>query len=182
MSVRIKNTANDRSKAHLHRTAARFELEPSFGGQRIRLGESRVISDADYHRNKQVIDEWVAKGIVEILVVADSPLLLVDVEPPKVDKKIEPVTEPGPLETNFGRVNPETGKSAMAELAEGTPTPLAAVIETQTPLTVGEEVTVTETATPEEVLAEIAVPAVPAPVPTAEAPTENKKSGKKKLF
>jgi len=178
MSVRIKNTANDRSKVHLHRTAARFELEPSFGGQRIRLGESRVISDADYRRNKQVIDEWVAKGIVEILVVADSPLLLVDVEPPKV----ESVIQPGPLETNFGRVNPETGKSVMAEMAEGTPPPLVVIIETQTPLTMGGEVSVTETTPPEEVLAEIAAPAVPAPVPTTEAPTENKKSGKKKLF
>lgn len=63
---RIKNTADDRAKHLLHRTAAKFELEPSLGGYRIRLGTYYDITDEHYSRVKPVLDEWVKKGMVEV--------------------------------------------------------------------------------------------------------------------
>jgi len=64
--VRIKNTANDRTKAHLHRLASRFELEPSIAGQRIRLNSYIDLTPEAYERAKPFIDEWVKKGMVEV--------------------------------------------------------------------------------------------------------------------
>ncbi len=62
---RIKNTADDRTKHLQHRTATKFELEPSLGGHRIRLGTHYDISDEHYIRVKLTIDEWVKKGMVD---------------------------------------------------------------------------------------------------------------------
>lgn len=66
---RIKNTADDRMKHLQHRTATKFELEPSLGGHRIRLGSHHDISDEHYARVKPVIDEWVKKGMVDVFPV-----------------------------------------------------------------------------------------------------------------
>lgn len=66
---RIKNTADDRTKHLLHRTATQFELEPSLGGHRIRLGTHHDIGDEHYTRVKPVIDQWVKKGMVEVFPV-----------------------------------------------------------------------------------------------------------------
>ncbi len=66
---RIKNTAEDRTKHLLHRTAAKFELEPTLGGVRIRLGSFIDITDEHYARVKPIIDEWVGKGMVEVFPV-----------------------------------------------------------------------------------------------------------------
>lgn len=71
---RIKNTANDRTKAHLHRTATRFESEPSLGGARIRLGSHIDISDDHYDRVKPIIDEWVTKGMVHVFKLDALPV------------------------------------------------------------------------------------------------------------
>lgn len=64
---RIKNTADDRTKVQLHRTASRFELEPQLGGRRIRLRSHLDITDEHYEKTKTVIDDWVRKGIVEVI-------------------------------------------------------------------------------------------------------------------
>ena len=64
---RIKNTAEDRTKHLLHRTAAKFELEPALGGVRIRLGSFVDITDEHYERVKPLVDEWVKKGMVEVV-------------------------------------------------------------------------------------------------------------------
>lgn len=64
---RIKNTAEDRTKHLLHRTATKFELEPTLGGIRIRLGAFLDITDEHYERVKPVVDEWVKKGMVEVI-------------------------------------------------------------------------------------------------------------------
>lgn len=66
---RIKNTAEDRTKHLLHRTAAKFELEPTLGGVRIRLGSFIDITDEHYARVKPIVDEWVSKGMVEVFPV-----------------------------------------------------------------------------------------------------------------
>lgn len=63
---RIKNTADDRSKHLLHRTANQFELEPQIGGHRIRLRSYLDITDEHYERVKHMVDAWVRKGIVEV--------------------------------------------------------------------------------------------------------------------
>lgn len=192
MSVRIKNTADDRLKAHLHRTTPKLVQEPSLLGRRIRLGETITISDEDYARNKATIDAWVSHGVVEVL-----------------DKPVDQATL-----TNYGRVNPETGRSVMAELAGSVsdgilkglespedhslarsilpPVPVEPVVETQTPLTMGGEVVITETAPSPEVVAEVLPPiapaeqpAVPAPTPPVvetPAPADKKGPGKKKLI
>lgn len=62
---RIKNTADDRQKALLHRTASKFATEPDLGGRRIRLGTSIEITDEHFARVKPVLDEWVKNGMVE---------------------------------------------------------------------------------------------------------------------
>lgn len=69
---RIKNTADDRMKHLQHRTATKFELEPSLGGYRIRLGSHYDISDEHYARVKPVIDEWVKKGMVDTIKLGSS--------------------------------------------------------------------------------------------------------------
>lgn len=71
---RIKNTANDRTKAHLHRVATRFDSEPSLGGIRIRLGSHIDISDDHYDRVKPFIDEWVSKGMVHVFKLDAVPV------------------------------------------------------------------------------------------------------------
>lgn len=63
---RIRNTTDDRTKHVLHRTAPRFEVEPSLGGTRIRLGSYLDITDDHYDRVKPTLDEWVSKGMVEV--------------------------------------------------------------------------------------------------------------------
>lgn len=64
---RIKNTADDRTKHLLHRTASRFELEPVLGARRIRLGEHYDITDEHYEKVKHIVAPWVKKGMVEVI-------------------------------------------------------------------------------------------------------------------
>jgi hypothetical protein len=73
MTVRIKNTADDRMKAHLHRQAPRLIQEPSLAGRRIKLGEIRTLTDEEYAHNKTFIDEWVKQGVVEVLDAPATP-------------------------------------------------------------------------------------------------------------
>lgn len=64
--LRVKNTTDDRSKVQLHRTASGFNEAPSFAGKRIMQGQSILITEDQYTRNKDLLDSWVAKGMVEI--------------------------------------------------------------------------------------------------------------------
>lgn len=63
---KIKNTADDRSKVTLHRTATKFELEPSFAGLRLRLGQSRLIEDEVFQRNEELLRAWEKNGMISI--------------------------------------------------------------------------------------------------------------------
>jgi hypothetical protein len=63
---RIKNTADDRTKELLHRTASQFELEPNLGGHRIRLGTHLDITNEHYERVKPTVATWVKKGMVDV--------------------------------------------------------------------------------------------------------------------
>lgn len=88
--IRIKNTAEDYSKSLLHRTAPKFELEPTLGGQRIRLRSFLDITEEHYARVKPMIDVWVAGGMVEVINLSDiaAPTSIV-FTPPVIDKEIE---------------------------------------------------------------------------------------------
>ncbi len=65
--IRIKNTAEDRTKSLLHRTAAKFELEPMLGDQRIRLRSHIDITEEHYERVKHIVAPWIAAGMVEVI-------------------------------------------------------------------------------------------------------------------
>jgi hypothetical protein len=196
MSVRLKNTANDRSKAHLHRAALRFEPEPVLAGRRIRLDETITIPDELYEKNKKEIDSWVKMGVVEVLGVAasyDRPIPHdkdgLRLDGPTLEEWVKAgyPAENYPPETYAEK--PSAGltkfrsEQAEAEVAAAMAKTIAkeedekfledvekkiaeeaaknASTETQTPLTMGGEVTITETLPPAEVLAEIAPPPVP---------------------
>lgn len=62
---KITNTAEDRTKTHLHRQAPGFDPEPSIDGIRLRLGQSMELTDEHYESIKELITEWVGKGMVE---------------------------------------------------------------------------------------------------------------------
>lgn len=158
----IKNTANDRSKSFLHRNAARFELEPSLGGVRIRLNSSITITAEHYKQNEALIQEWVSKGMVDVVPLAEhgANVPVKDLAP----KSPEPTPPPPPsVETQT-----TLGVSEEVEITD-TATPTedpAAVLAEGTPVPAPERVEAVEK---EEV--------VPPP-----APESKKGSGKKKLF
>lgn len=87
---RIKNTADDRTKVLQHRLATGFQMEPSLGGHRIRLGQFLDIAEDHYLRVKEMVDSWVAKGMVEVSVVGNN---ISKYPPPSV---VEEVFVPSP--------------------------------------------------------------------------------------
>lgn len=97
--IRIKNTADDRRKAHLHRTASRFQMEPTLGSTRIRLRGYVDITDEHYERVKDLIEEWVAKGMVEVIRLEGPAAVL-----PRPEEAPPPV------------VNPEVSKEMKTEV------------------------------------------------------------------
>lgn len=48
---KIKNTATDRSKTHLHRIAPSLEMEPVVAGRRLFMGTSVTISEGQYQHD-----------------------------------------------------------------------------------------------------------------------------------
>jgi hypothetical protein len=163
MSVRLKNTANDRSKAHLHRAALRFEPEPVLAGRRIRLDETITIPDELYEKNKKLIDGWVAMGVISVDISQVPLTKIIEMNSVKDLSSLSKVDEVQRIadKVEFAEKAVEVVKAGL-ELPSVTsqllpPEP----VETQTPLTMGGEVTITETLPPAEVLAEIAPPPVP---------------------
>lgn len=71
---RIINTAHDRTKHLLQRTAPKFEYEPSLGGVRIMLGSYHDITDEHYQRVKPTIDQWIKNGMVDVLNITKEDL------------------------------------------------------------------------------------------------------------
>jgi hypothetical protein len=62
---KVINTANDRSKTHLHRLASKFNYEPSIGGVRLRLGASMELDDEHFESVRAQLEGWKGKGIVD---------------------------------------------------------------------------------------------------------------------
>lgn len=159
MTVRIKNTADDRTKHLLHRTASRFELEPILGDKRIRLGTYIDVDDEYYERVKHLVAPWIKNGMVEVFKL--------EVE----GNKIISSGSVAPMKIEELRL-PEV--VTVAETA----------VSTQT-LSFTEPVAVTETVTVAVEPAPV-VEEAPAPAPMAveeKASNDSKKGpGKKKLF
>lgn len=65
--IRVKNTALDRTKTHLHRVASKLHMEPIVHGQRLRLGDSTDLSEEVYQRNKGYYDKLIADGTIEFV-------------------------------------------------------------------------------------------------------------------
>lgn len=115
---KIKNTANDRSKTLLHRTAIKFELEPSFAGVRLRLGESRDIEDAVYERNKELLDRWEKNGMISI----ERPGSETTVPGLPGDPGLAPPTPPPPPQEEAPVASdPETAKELYEALPDAAP-------------------------------------------------------------
>lgn len=72
MSVKIKNTAYDRDKLHLHRTASKFITEPTIGNVRLTRGMTTEITDEQYERMKDMLHSWEKKGMIEIFLPAGA--------------------------------------------------------------------------------------------------------------
>jgi hypothetical protein len=71
--LRVKNTANDRTKSLLHRTAAKLEMEPVVNGYRLRMGSSVDIPEEVYDRNRAHFDKLIKDGVIEISYVDAKP-------------------------------------------------------------------------------------------------------------
>lgn len=112
---KIKNTANDRSKTLLHRTAIKFELEPSFAGRRLRLGESRDIEDAVYERNKELLDRWEKNGMISVEKVGGEKAS------PKPQPASAPTPPPLPEEEIAREVDAEIAKELYEALPDAVP-------------------------------------------------------------
>lgn len=63
---RIRNTADDRSKAHLHRKATKMIYEPSIAGRRLQLRGTLDLTDKQFEQNREMLVGWEAKGMIEI--------------------------------------------------------------------------------------------------------------------
>jgi hypothetical protein len=169
MSVRLKNTANDRSKAHLHRAALRFEPEPVLAGRRIRLDETITIPDELYEKNKKLIDGWVAMGVISVDISQVPLTKIIEMNSVKDLSRLSTVDEVQKVidKVEFAEKAAEVVKAGLelpsvtSQLLPPEPVVPAVPVETQTPLTMSGEVTITETLPPAEVLAEIAPPPVP---------------------
>jgi hypothetical protein len=105
---RVTNTANDRSKVHLHRLASKFTYEPSIGGLRLRLGESVELEDAHFEAIRAQLEGWKGKGIVDF-------------------ERVGGEVKKAPVET----------KKVEEEPRAGTPEPQAAAVEAHSDPTEG---------------------------------------------
>lgn len=209
---RVKNTADDRRKSLLHRTATKFELEPNLGGTRIRLGHHLDITDEHFARVKPTLDEWIKKGMVEVIKLDSSGQVPEDYKIPydAEGKRLDGPTieewmkagypadryppfdyaeKPSPGLTAFRKQQQE--EAVAAQKAQEEAAALAADMAKK------EEEAAAEKAAAEEAAKEVVVeptpvaPPAPEPIPSelppppapvVEEKTEKKSSGKKKLF
>jgi hypothetical protein len=131
---RIKNTAEDRTKHLLHRTAAKFELEPNLGGVRIRLGAFLDITDEHYDRVKPIVDEWVKKGMVEVVRIGTK---LSDWKPYAADQTLPEITseERESLKKAAADYQEELNRPVPVQEPEVLPEP-AVIVEPEPPVVV----------------------------------------------
>lgn len=168
MTVRIKNTADDRTKHLLHRTSTRFELEPILGDKRIRLGTFIDVDDEYYERVKHLVAPWIKNGMVEVF---------------KLQKE-------GDKLISAGAVAPVPAADIKLDKLVADPTITATTaasqaVSTQT-LEFADSMAVTDTLTANlEPAGAPVVEEAPAPAPAVEEKSSNdakKGPGKKKLF
>lgn len=64
--LKIKNTALDRSKTLLHRTAPKLEMEPVINGHRLRLNSSAEVTEEWAEKNKKYLEDLIKMGVIEV--------------------------------------------------------------------------------------------------------------------
>ena len=64
--IRIKNTALDRSKSLLHRTASKLEMEPMINGVRLRLNSHLDVPEAWVKKNQAYLEGYLKAGIIDV--------------------------------------------------------------------------------------------------------------------
>ena len=112
---KVTNTANDRSKADLHRIATKFTYEPSIGGLRLRLGESMELDDAHFATVRAQLEGWKGKGIVDFeRIGGEAP---VAVKPVAKPVQVEPEPRAGTPEP---KADPVPAPEAHSDPTEGT--------------------------------------------------------------
>ena len=72
MTYRVTNTTMDRTKTHIHRRAPKLIMEPVVGGNRLGMGKSCEITDAQYEQTKALLTEWESCGMVEIKKIGED--------------------------------------------------------------------------------------------------------------
>jgi type IV secretory pathway VirB10-like protein len=80
---KITNTSMDRSKALLHRTAPKLEMEPIVAGKRLRMRQTMTISDHEYEHDKAHLEQHVRAGSIAVEKIGE-------------DKKKVPAPPPAP--------------------------------------------------------------------------------------
>jgi len=109
---KIVNTSMDRSKALLHRTAPKLEMEPMIGGNRLRMQQITAITDHQHELNKEQLERLVRSGVITMEKVSDDKPKPVKAEPPKAvapalaEPKVE--AKPAPEEDPKVEVKSET--------------------------------------------------------------------------
>ncbi len=165
--IRIKNTADDRTKVLLHRTATRFELEPVLGDKRIRLRSYLDITEEHYARLKSMVDGWVKNGMVEVTSTDGEPIK--HEETPILTKGYEETK----AEEEAARITAEDAAAAEANKD--------ADIDVEDSVELSDTLAVT---TPEPAGAPVVEPVSTPPVVEEKSsqPDAKKGPGKKKLF
>lgn len=66
MPVKITNVSQDPAYAMKRRTASRLQMEPVIAGERLRLRQSRILTDEQAEANKDWLAECERGGVVTI--------------------------------------------------------------------------------------------------------------------
>jgi hypothetical protein len=123
---KITNTANDRSKAELHRTASKFTYEPSIGGVRLRLGETIEMDDEHFEENRSLLEGWQAKGMVDFERVGGEPAKAEGEQKPEEKTEDPPQGEAPPADAPPADAPPEEGEAPVETVSdESAETPAA---------------------------------------------------------
>jgi hypothetical protein len=77
MSYELKNTADDRSKVHLHRIASKLVMEPVICDRRLKLRDTMTVSDEYFESHKDQLKGLETKGVIEIKHVGAVPVPVV---------------------------------------------------------------------------------------------------------
>ncbi len=138
MTIRIKNTADDRTKTRLHRVAPKLIQEPCILGRRLRLGETMFISEESYSSKflKEYLSSLVKDGVIDIFyeraAISD---LEIAVNPELPQNMFENIPKEGPYEilkdseNTSVKLEPISEENISSSKLEDMPLPIGAGLE-----------------------------------------------------